>query len=149
MAKPKQRPEGRVIQDALRIKGLSARQAAKEAHISEARWRQIVNGYAPAGAGQTVEVVGPDPTLARMARVAGVTPQQLQDAGRPDAAETLRTLIGMQAESEWQSVGTALERLLRMRDQLDDVIALLRAAPAPTGGVTGAAPGVEVGEPDA
>lgn len=146
----KQQPaEGKLIQEAMRIRGLSARKAAKDAGMSDARWRQIVNGYASAGAGQTVAVRAPDDTLARMARVVGVTPQQLTQVGRDSAAETLLTLTGMQAESEWQSVGTALDRLLTIRDQLDRVIEDLRAAPAPTARAAGAPPDVEVGDSDA
>lgn len=138
-----QRPEGRLIGEALRMKGISGRQAASEAGISDARWRQIVNGYMSAGGGQTVTVVGPDETIARMARVAGVTPNQLREAGRPEAADLLLTLAGMQAESEWQSVGSALDRLISIQEQLKAVIAELSAAPAPSS--HGPAPGVEVG----
>lgn len=39
-----------------------------------------------------VPVEGPANTLARMAQVVGVTPEQLQEAGREDAAEELRAL---------------------------------------------------------
>lgn len=101
---------------------LSARQAATKAGMSDARWRQIVNGYQSAGAGQTVEVRGPDETIARMAHVVGVTPEQLREAGRPEAADLLIALEGMQSESEWQSVGTALDRLIDIREQLNAVI---------------------------
>jgi uncharacterized cupin superfamily protein len=139
-----QRPEGRLIEEAMRIKGISGRQAASDAGISDARWRQIVNGYMSAGAGQFVSVTGPDETIARMARVVGVTPDQLREAGRPEAADLLLTLAGMQAQSEWQSVGTALERLLAIREQLDAVIDELSNAP----GSQGTAPQIQVGEPD-
>jgi transcriptional regulator with XRE-family HTH domain len=127
-----QRPEGVLIAAAAKAKGLSARQAAKEAGMSDARWRQIVNGYASAGAGQVVVVEAPEETLARMARVVDVTPEQLREVGRPDAADALLVLGGMYAESDWQNVGTALERLQSIREQLDSVIAELSS-----GGVDG------------
>lgn len=147
----RQRPEGALIERARKLSGLSGRQAAKESSLSDSRWRQIINGNTTVG-GQVVPVVGPDDTIARMARAVGVTPDQLRAAGRPEAADALLTLSGMQAESEWESVGTALDRLLSIREQIDAVIAELRAAPAPTtpaAGVTGTPPQVEVGEPDA
>lgn len=146
-----QRPEGKLIELARKAKGLSARRAARDAAVSEGWWRQIENGYTSVG-GQPAAIKGADDTLARMARVAGVTPEQLRAAGRPQAADVLLTLIGMQAESEWQSVGTALDRLLSIREQIDGVIAELRAAPAtPTAapGVAGTPPQVEVGGSDA
>lgn len=144
-----QRPEGALIERAMRVKGISGRQAASEAGISDARWRQIVNGYMSAGAGQYVSVVGPDDTIARMARVVGVTPEQLREAGRPESADLLLTLAGMQAESEWQSVGTALDRLMRIREQLDAVIEELADAPAPVARRTASAsPRVDIGSPD-
>lgn len=125
MEKPHQRPEGALIERALKLKGLSVRQAAPEAAISDARWRQIMNGHASAGPGHVMPVVGPDDTIARMARVAGVTPDQLRDAGRADAADLLLTLAGMQAESDWNRTGSALDRLVRLRRELDDIIAEL------------------------
>src|SRR6185503_6062583 len=99
-----QRPEGKLIETAMTAKRLSARRAAREAAMSEGWWRQIVNGYVSVS-GQAAPIRGADNTLARMARVAGVTPEQLRAAGRPEAADVLLTLAGMQAENEWQSVG--------------------------------------------
>lgn len=148
--KAMQRPEGALIENALRLKGVSGRHAASEAGISDARWRQIVNGYMSAGGGQAVAVVGPADTLARMARVAGVSADQLRDAGRADAADLLLTLAGMQAEAEWRSVGTALDRLVALRDELDGIIKELAAAPGtPSGSRSGgASPTVEVADAD-
>jgi len=67
---------------------LSIRKAATAAGISEARWRQLESGarstqlgYAPASA--------PPGTLARMAHAAGVTPDELRDAGGAEAAAIL------------------------------------------------------------
>jgi hypothetical protein len=65
---------------------LSAREAARQAGISEGRWRQISSGYQVVSPGVYAPVRGPAGTLARMAAVAGVTSADLRTAGREDAA---------------------------------------------------------------
>lgn len=67
------------------------------AGISSTRWRHIVNGYQPHGAGQNLAVIAPAATLARMARAVGVTPEQLAEVGRADAADELRTMAEFEA----------------------------------------------------
>jgi hypothetical protein len=89
---PEQQPEGRLISEALKRSGRSARGAAATAGISDTRWRHIVSGYQPAGAGNYIPVSAPAETLARMAQAVGVTPDQLADAGRGDAAGELLNL---------------------------------------------------------
>ncbi|MGA5599544.1 helix-turn-helix domain-containing protein [Streptomyces griseoincarnatus] len=89
---PEPPPEARLIKEALRRARLSAREAARRAGISETRWRQIANGYQDVGKGVRVPTTGPADTLARMAQVAGVTADQLRQAGRPDAADELAEL---------------------------------------------------------
>ena len=91
---PEQRPEGELIAAALEAHTprLSARKAADLAGMSDGRWRQIVNGYQNAGAGNYIPVKAPADTIARMADVVGVTPEQLMAAGRGDAAQELYTL---------------------------------------------------------
>jgi hypothetical protein len=94
MAKhPSPRPEGVLIKTALEAMKpkLSVRKAAPLAGIGEARWRQIVNGYQTVS-GTHVEVRAPDDTLARMAMVVGVTPEQLEGVNRAEAADELRAL---------------------------------------------------------
>lgn len=90
---PDQLPEGALIADALKRSRLSARKAAERAGMSEGRWRQIVKGYQTVSAGVTAPVRGPAETVARMAHVVGVTPEQLEEAGREDAAAELRALL--------------------------------------------------------
>lgn len=128
-----QRPEGALIETAAAAKGMSGRKAAHAAGLSDARWRQIVNGFVTVGVGQKVEVVAPDATLARMAQVLDVMPDQLREAGRPDAADLLLVITGMDAENDWHDIGTALDRLRSIRTQLDSVIAELAAG----GGIGG------------
>lgn len=79
---------GVLINRALETTGMSIRQAAPLAGISDVRWGQIVRGYQKSG-DLYVVAKGSPAALARMAAVVGVTPQQLSDAGRPDAARAL------------------------------------------------------------
>jgi transcriptional regulator with XRE-family HTH domain len=80
---------GALLAAALKSAGLSAREAARRAGISEGRWRQITGGYQVVSPGVYAQVRGPAATLAKMAAVAGVTPAQLRAAGREDAAAEL------------------------------------------------------------
>jgi hypothetical protein len=87
--RPEPPPWGALITAALARNGLSAREAARRAGLSEGRWRQITGGYQVVSPGVYAEVRGPAGTLARMAAVADVTPAQLRAAGRDDAAMIL------------------------------------------------------------
>jgi transcriptional regulator with XRE-family HTH domain len=87
--RPKPPPWGALITESLAQAGLSAREAARRAGLSEGRWRQITGGYQVVSPGVYAQVRGPAATLARMAAVAGVTPAQLRAAGRDDAAQLL------------------------------------------------------------
>lgn len=92
--KPDQPPEGRLIAAALERTNpkLTQRKAAELADISEARWRQLVSGYISVGQGNYAAVHAPAKTLARMADVVGVTPEELNAADRSDAAVELMQL---------------------------------------------------------
>src|SRR5580693_3207550 len=87
--RPEPPPWGAVLATALKRAGLSAREASRRAGISEGRWRQIASGYQVVSPGVYAAVRGPAATLARMAAVAGVTPEELRAAGRDDAASLL------------------------------------------------------------
>ena len=107
--RPDPPPWGALITSALRRGGMSARQAARRAGISEGRWRQISGGYQVVRPGVYASVRGPAGTLARMAAAAGVSADELRAAGRSDAAlvlegggseqllERIRSLDGDQA----------------------------------------------------
>ncbi len=106
--RPEPPPWGALITAALARHGLSAREAARRAGLSEGRWRQIAGGYQVVSPGVYAEVRGPAGTLARMAAVADVTPAQLSAAGRDDAA---RILAGQQGPEP----GVGAEMLERVR----------------------------------
>lgn len=92
-----QRPEGALIEAALkRAPKMSYRQLAQLANLSEGRVRQIINGY-QSQAGQILTIVGPAGTVARMAEVAGVTPEEMEAAGRGDAAQSMRASVKLAA----------------------------------------------------
>lgn len=110
-----QQPWGKVIDEARRRAGLSARKAAEQAGISEGRWRQIVNGYQPAGRGQVVTVEGPDDTVARMAQAVGVSPAELRKAGRERAAVVLEGLLQPITAEDAKAVREALTGMLDPR----------------------------------
>lgn len=100
--RPGQPPEGKLIADALARKGISIREASRRAGISYGRWRQITSGYQNVSPGSYARVRAPAATLARMASVVGVTPAQMEDAGRADAAGILQE---MQASAPSQDEG--------------------------------------------
>ncbi|MEU5640000.1 helix-turn-helix domain-containing protein [Streptomyces milbemycinicus] len=91
--RPEPPPEAVLIKKALKRNRISGREAARRAGISDARWRQIVSGYQTVS-GSHIPVRAPDETLARMAHVAGVTADELGQAGREAAAEALEELAG-------------------------------------------------------
>jgi hypothetical protein len=95
MDRPEQTPEGRLIADAMKRLNISARKAAEQAGMSDARWRHIVNGYQPLGRGENTHVSAPAVTLARMALVTGVSADELRAVGRADAADELTNLTPM------------------------------------------------------
>jgi hypothetical protein len=86
---PRQPREGRLIEDAAKASGLSVKKLVANAEISDTRWWHIVRGYQPAPGGTVNPVIAPALTLARMAYVVGISPQDLAKTGRTDAAELL------------------------------------------------------------
>lgn len=93
---------------------LSVSRAAKAAGISEGRWRQIAKGYQQATPDLRLPVRAPADTLARMARVVGATPDQLEQVGRDDAAAVLN------------NNPTAREELLLSELDIDVLLAEIR-----------------------
>ncbi|GLY78283.1 hypothetical protein Airi01_065500 [Actinoallomurus iriomotensis] len=120
--RPPQRPEGELIERAQKLSGLSQRKAAPRAGISENRWRNIVSGYQTVSAGVYAPVTGPPDTVARMARAVGVTAEQLDQAGREDAAEELRRLGPLE---ETDAAGTTVAELAQRLARQEKITAQL------------------------
>jgi len=90
-------PEAEVIRLARNATGISAQSAAEatKAHsrkgVSATYWRDVERGYG-GRRGERVPVRASDQALAAMARVVGVAPSQLTEAGREGAATVLREI---------------------------------------------------------
>lgn len=100
---------------------MSRAKAAELAEMSEATWRNVENG----------KYEGQPDKIATMARVVGVTPEELEEAGRRDAAAMLRTYLHKRAGDEPTlaalDAGATSEALLQLILRgLDDI----RSAPS-------------------
>lgn len=95
------RPEGRLFQDELKRQGKSMRELADAIEMSEARVRNIINGYQAVGQKQRIKVIGPEDTLAKMAAALDITPEQLEEADRHDAAHALKRRLPGGPMPEW------------------------------------------------
>ncbi len=134
--RPDPPPWGVLIARALARGGLSAREAARRAGLSEGRWRQITSGYQIVSPGVYAQVRGPAATLAKMAAVAGVTAEELRAADREDAAVLLGGQQGlpsagqeMLAQVKAMNTEQARELLVTIASQLG--ITLTEQALAP------------------
>ena len=109
--RPPQPPEGKLIADAADRLDLSIREAARLAGLSYGRWRQITSGYQNVSPGSYAAVRAPARTLAKMARVVGLTPQQMETEGqRPDAAEAMRQDAEARVPPRLAAVPPSIER---------------------------------------
>jgi len=102
MARPKPPPYAELIARArLAPPKMTITEAARRAGISDTRWSQLENGYRM-NRGRAEPEWAPADTLAGMARAVGVTPAQLDEAGRADAAAELAALpaVAVVAEPE-------------------------------------------------
>lgn len=91
MDRPPEPPAyGLLIESARKNAGLSVRESARRAGISDAWWRYVVRGYQNLSGGGYGQMKGPAETVAAMAQVVGVPPGRLETEGRrPDAAAIL------------------------------------------------------------
>jgi Helix-turn-helix domain len=87
-------PEARLIRIARNAAGLSADAAAKSTGgaVSPVYWRDVERGYGYRRS-QRVPARASDRVLAHMAHAVRVAPDRLEEAGRPDAAATLREIL--------------------------------------------------------
>src|SRR5580698_89605 len=128
--RPQPTPWGAAIAAGCRQAGLSARTAARQAGLSEGRWRQITSGYQIVSPGVYAPVRGPAATVARMAAVAGLTAAQLRAVGRDDAA---RLLAGQALGGQAAPVADDLAARIRAMDadQAREVLAQIASLLAP------------------
>lgn len=95
------RPEGQLLYDAMKRKNLSFRSLASRIGLSDARVRNVINGYQAVGQGQRIDVTGPEDTVARLAQALDVTPEQLESVGRADAAYALQRRLPDGPMPDW------------------------------------------------
>lgn len=89
--------------------GVSVRAAAKAAHLSEGRWRQIAKGYQRVTKDVVAPVNAPPTTLAKMAHVVGVSSEQLRVVGAEDVAAELRKLEAAVSDLPTPRAGVGIE----------------------------------------
>jgi hypothetical protein len=125
--KPKPPPEALLIERKRKaiVPRLSQRNAALRAGISETRWRQIEVGGRWFRGRWEPEIAPPD-TLARMAYVAGATPDELREAGREDAAPSLETVLANPPDQIAQLVDGVREARGLSDRQKREIIELIR-----------------------
>lgn len=107
-------PWGRLITECreAQVPPLSMREAARRAGFSVATWTQIEQGYRKVTPVIVIPIRGTDEKLARMALVAGATPEQLAEAGRPEAAGMLEKLLAAAPDP----LAQLAERIRQSRD---------------------------------
>lgn len=96
----------------------SVKQAAKLAGISDTRWRQIEQGYRMHRGRVEADTAAPAPILARMALTVGVTPAELEQAGRPDAAAELAALVRLPVPGDGDDLAATMRRIEAKLDAL-------------------------------
>lgn len=96
MTTPPQQPEGALIEAVMTRKGVKAPWVAAQVKLSSNWVRFIIAGSEPGRGGQSRNpVVAPADTLARIAHALDITPQQLIEVGRDDAAERLEAILAV------------------------------------------------------
>lgn len=122
---PSPPPEGRLIGAAREAAPrISIKKAARSAGISDTRWRQIEQGYRMHRGRAEAEPPAPAPILARMAHAVGITPAELESAGRADAADELRVMLATEPPDDdnghggEQGLTDIYERLRSVEEQL-------------------------------
>jgi hypothetical protein len=93
MEREEQRPEGKLIELAIERKELSVRAAAELLKMSDSRLGQIIRGYETPREGTRVPVVAPAKRLVKIALGLDITPEEYEEAERPDAAAALRARL--------------------------------------------------------
>lgn len=114
-------PEAELIRVARLARGLSPETAAERApvRLGGGRWRHIEQGYTRRA--PFTPTTAPAKTLAHMANVVGVQPEQLDDAGRADAAEILREIKRQEASEGQPADGSNDPRVQMAVDILMDL----------------------------
>jgi transcriptional regulator with XRE-family HTH domain len=95
-------PEGILIRRGRLASGMSVPEAAQKAEISVSRWNQLEAGYETRG-GVRRPIRIPDGPLAAAALTVNVTPKQLADAERYEAAAVVEEAM-KQRQRRWEFI---------------------------------------------
>lgn len=132
-----------------RVPKLTAHAAAQQSGVSYATWRNITRGLRYRDSGEITTYRPESEVLARVALVLGITPDELRDVNRHDAARALEaTLRSRSPLSAFTSEQLLSELATRLRE--DDPYGLGNAAPTIGAEVTSAHYGLAAmtGTPD-
>ncbi|MFK0172677.1 hypothetical protein ACIQU5_28160 [Streptomyces sp. NPDC090306] len=118
-ATPPPPDEAVLIRLAREAAGLSPERAAAltDGKVGGARWRQIERGHR---GDIDKPVIGPDATVAQMARAVGITPERLAEAGRERAAEILAEI--QRSEPAAEASGPASDAVSQLPAWQQEVI---------------------------
>ncbi|RAV12434.1 hypothetical protein DQP55_12510 [Mycolicibacterium sp. GF69] len=115
---------------------VSVRKVAAVAGISDTTWRNIVSGLPRAG--RRVKVSTAAHSVAKMADAVGASPDEIEAAGRPDAATLMRNSESLRKNNDellarWsqladQNIAIDPDDLLRLAITIDHASSLLDAA---------------------
>lgn len=123
-------PLGRMLEGARERLGISGREAARRANITEARWRQVVTGVQTRG-GERIAVRPRALTVVAMATAVGVEPTEaLAAAGHDARPERVAALVGeiqRVPASDEQQVAAEVERIMALNMSLDARLRMVRA----------------------
>lgn len=114
-------PEAVLIRRAREARGLSPAEAAARLSIrlGPRRWRQLEDGYESRGGRK---VAAGDKQLAHMAHAVGLTPERLEEAGRPDAAAILREIAVMAVSDDGRRIDEQLDQNAAVLAEIDELL---------------------------
>lgn len=120
-----QTPEGAALKRVRKARRLTVDAAAALVPMSASRWSQIENGYI-VRKGQLAPVRAEDGTLAHMAKAVSLTPERLEEVGRPEAAAILRE-IETQTDVALRRADELQDEQQKIIDEIDELLG--RASP--------------------
>jgi transcriptional regulator with XRE-family HTH domain len=126
--KPATQPsfEGKLLAEARERLGYSLQYVAERATDVSASGVRLI---------ETTQARAHPKRVASIALVVEVTPEQLDDVGRPDAARRLERFLAIRSEERWRESGPTSQRLAILRDDLSRIIDELRVLEARDRGV--------------
>lgn len=123
-----QTAEGKLLETTMRRRKVKAPAVAREVGVSTDTCRNWVKGYRSKGNGLVTQVFPDEFELAAAASFLHISPAELVEAGREDAAAQLVAMADRDVADEVLRDSTPLRRLIAIRDELDAFITDFRAS---------------------